>query len=256
VYAMIKVLAIGNSFSQDAVEHLHAIAQAGSVEMTVGNLYIGGCPLSLHWENAQTDAKAYEFSKTGQPVRMSSIREAIEGDHWDYITLQQVSHYSGMPETYQPYLTNLFKYVKNLAPHAELLIHQTWAYEIDSTHEGFTNYKNDQSVMFKALKDTYCRFAEALGVRLIPCGEAMQLARAAAPFDYANGGRSLCRDGFHASLSSGRYLLGAVWFEVLTGKSILDNPYVPAAAGEDPEPGVKEMAVLKNSAHQAVLLYR
>lgn len=254
--AMIKVLAIGNSFSQDAVEHLHAIAQAGGVEMTVGNLYIGGCPLSLHWDNARTNAKVYEFSKTGQPMRMSSIQEAIEGDYWDYITLQQASHDSGIPETYEPYLTNLFEYIKSLAPQVEQLMHQTWAYEIDSTHEGFAKYNNDQSVMFKALKDTYCHFADSLGIRLIPCGEAMQLARAAAPFDYAKGGRSLCRDGFHASLSLGRYLLGAVWFEVLTGESILDNPYVPDAIGEDSKPSEIEMAVLKDSAHQAVLLYK
>lgn len=253
---MVKVLAIGNSFSQDAVEHLHAIAKAGGVEMIVGNLYIGGCPLSLHWENVQTDAKAYEFTKTGQPVRMSSIREAIEGDNWDYVTLQQVSHDSGIPETYEPYLTNLYQYVKGLAPQAAILIHQTWAYEIDSTHEGFAKYRNDQSVMFHALKDTYNHYAKALGVRLIPCGEAMQLARATAPFDYANGGRSLCRDGFHASLSSGRYLLGAVWYEVLTGKSILDNPFIPEAIGDDPRPSEEEMAVLKNCAHQAVRMYK
>ena len=31
---------------------------------------------------------------------------------------------------------------------------------------------------------------------------------------------SLCRDGFHMSLVYGRYLLGAVWYETLTGQSV------------------------------------
>ena len=45
-------------------------------------------------------------------------------------------------------------------------------------------------------------------------------------FDNENGGKSLCApDLHHASAPHGQYLLGAVWYEKLTGKSILENPY-------------------------------
>ena len=51
---MIKILAIGNSFSQDATHYLHQIAAADHVDMKVVNLYIGGCPLTKHAENLKT----------------------------------------------------------------------------------------------------------------------------------------------------------------------------------------------------------
>ena len=42
----IKVLAIGNSFSQDAVEqYLHELGEAEGITMIIGNMFIGGCSL-------------------------------------------------------------------------------------------------------------------------------------------------------------------------------------------------------------------
>lgn len=252
---MIKVLAIGNSFSEDALEHLHGIAKAGGVDMITGNLYIGGCSLETHWNNACTDAKAYDFYKTGEASKPASIREVLEGEKWDYVTMQQASHYSGMQDTYYPYINFLSDYVKTYAPQAEQIIHQTWAYEIDSDHPCFKHYLNDQKIMFSAIKDAYNKASEKLGLRLIPCGEAMQKARIKSFFDYKNGGKSLCRDGFHASLIHGRYLLAAVWYEVLTGKSILENTYLPEENCQDLALLNREIAVLKRCAHEAILLY-
>jgi hypothetical protein len=252
---MIKVLAIGNSFSQDAVAHLPGIAQAGDVDMLIGNLYIGGCSLETHWNNASMDAKAYEFYKTGEDVKKASIKDALQCEKWDYVTMQQASHDSGRQNTYYPYINFLSDYVKTYAPQAEQLIHQTWAYEIDSSHPGFTHYDNNQKVMFSALIDAYNLASNTLGLRIIPSGEAMQKARTTNPFNYSNGGKTLCRDGFHATLTLGRYLLGAVWYEVLTGKSILDNLYVPVVSETDTVPTDEEMNILKQCAHEAVLLY-
>ena len=39
---MLKVLAIGNSFSQNAMTYLHQIARAAGVDLQCVNLYIGG----------------------------------------------------------------------------------------------------------------------------------------------------------------------------------------------------------------------
>ena len=38
-----KLLAVGNSFSQDACTFLHQTAQAQGLDLEVTNLYIGGC---------------------------------------------------------------------------------------------------------------------------------------------------------------------------------------------------------------------
>ena len=102
---MMKILAIGNSFSQDAVSYLHQIAAAGGTDVKVVNLYIGGCPLITHWENVEQDAKQYIYERNGaSEERMVSIREALEEEAWDIVTLQQASAFSGRFDTYEPYL--------------------------------------------------------------------------------------------------------------------------------------------------------
>ena len=52
---MVRILAIGNSFSQDATHYLHQIAASDNVEMKVVNLYIGGCSLEQHWRQPGTE---------------------------------------------------------------------------------------------------------------------------------------------------------------------------------------------------------
>ena len=44
-----KVLAIGNSFSIDAMQYLYGLAKdTGYTDIVLGNLYIGGCTLQTH----------------------------------------------------------------------------------------------------------------------------------------------------------------------------------------------------------------
>ena len=46
---VIKVLAIGNSFSEDAVEqYLYELAAAQGDSLVIGNAYIGGCSIDRH----------------------------------------------------------------------------------------------------------------------------------------------------------------------------------------------------------------
>ena len=48
----IKILAVGNSFSVDAMQYLwNVMNSAGYTDITLGNLYIGGCSLDTHWSN-------------------------------------------------------------------------------------------------------------------------------------------------------------------------------------------------------------
>ena len=59
---VIKILTIGNSFSEDAVEqHLHDIAKADGVKVIIGNMYIGGCSLERHLNNAKDNKAAYKY---------------------------------------------------------------------------------------------------------------------------------------------------------------------------------------------------
>ena len=224
---MIKILAIGNSFSQDATAYLHDIATAGNIETKIGNLCIGGCSLSKHMENAQSDAQSYGYEINGADMeRKISIREALLEDDWDFVAMQQASHDSGLEDSYFPHITQLSDYVKQYAPNAKQFIHQTWAYEIDSPHPAFEQYQNDQLCMYAALKSAYEKAASAIGADIIPCGDVIQELRKQKPFDYANGGISLCCDGFHMNKIYGRYAIAATWFERILKGAILENNFM------------------------------
>ena len=55
----LKVLAIGNSFSVDAVTHLRGLmTAAGMKSFVIGNMVIGGCSLDKHWGYAQSGEAA------------------------------------------------------------------------------------------------------------------------------------------------------------------------------------------------------
>ncbi|MBO5111131.1 MAG: DUF4886 domain-containing protein [Clostridia bacterium] len=237
-----KVLAIGNSFSQDAFFYLHKIAEGAGMDLTCLGLYIGGCPLSRHAENIKTGADAYLYQKNGDEsdFRSISVADALAECDWDVVSLQQVSHDSGLYETYLPYLDEVADFVRAKCPGAKLVIHQTWAYEIDSQHGGFANYDRDQGKMYNCLVAAYDKAAERLNATIIPVGTVIQTLRTTPAFDYANGGLSLCRDGFHLSIPQGRYAAGLTWFATLTGKSALTSAFVPEGVSEEQADWIKK----------------
>lgn len=249
---MLKILAIGNSFSQDATAYLYDIAKADKLEIKVVNLYIGGCSLETHWKNIEADAAAYDYELNGQHTdRKISIKEALQEEGWDYVTLQQVSNTSGQLESYYPYIKLVSAYVRQHAPAAMQLLHQTWAYEIDSDHGAFINYHNNQQEMYLALTHAYGEVAKDLSISIIPCGKVIQQLRTSPVFDYANGGISLCRDGFHMNLVYGRYAVAAVWYEVILKRNIQGNSFLlPAIDGI--AAGDAEMKLIKETVHNVV----
>ena len=105
----VKVLAIGNSFSADAVEEfLDGLSTEGGTEITVANAFIGGCSLEKHWENIEKDLPMYSYRKIAgskKTISKRTLLQCIQDEKWDYITFQQVSTLSGVLSSYFPYLT-------------------------------------------------------------------------------------------------------------------------------------------------------
>ena len=108
---MLHVLSIGNSFSDDAQRYLHDLSLAEGTEIDCVNLYIGGCPLKVHWENVVNDATAYAYMHNGRMIHCqdddeqlvrANILQTLTSREWDVITLQQASHDSGDYATSQP----------------------------------------------------------------------------------------------------------------------------------------------------------
>ena len=244
----IRILAIGNSFSEDAIEqNLYELAEAEGISVVIGNCYIGGCSLATHLKNATNDNPAYDYRKiengTKTNRKKTSLAEAIADEKWDYISLQQVSSNSGQYETFEESLPGLVDYVKAYATNRKmkLMLHQTWAYAKNSTHTAFPNYDNDQGKMYESLVDAVDRAADLVGIDIIiPSGTAIQNGRTSCIGDHFN------RDGYHLETTYGRYTAACTWFEKIFKKNVTRNSYSPG--GVD----VYKVEIAQYAAHAAV----
>jgi hypothetical protein len=215
-----QVLAIGNSFSQDATAYLKKISEFGKGDITVVNLVIGGCSLSRHYRNMLSGEKAYSMEFNGQATGFYvSLDEALLSRDWDVVTIQQASHFSFKEESYQPYLDSLADYIRECCPQAKLYLHETWAYEEGSERLFKVAKYETRNAMYNDLHAAYLKAAEDIKADgFIPSGTLMQKL-------IENGVTRLHRDSFHASYDIGRYALALLWFKKLTGKSVLDNGF-------------------------------
>lgn len=237
----IKILAIGNSFSVDAMEYVYQIAKAAGVENVVlGNLYISGCDLETHLANAIANEVKYAYYKNTEGSWSStkvSFETGLTDEDWDVITMQQASHVSGVDSAFENTLTSFVDIVeeKKTNPDARLMWHMTWAYQKNSTHSGFAYYDKDQTKMYNLIVEmvkTHVK-AEKRISGIIPSGTAIQNARTSFTGD------TLTRDGYHLSYTLGRYIAGLCYFSAITGVDISDITYSPYV---DVTPEVMEMA--------------
>ncbi len=226
----IKLLTIGNSFSEDAVEnYLYDLAKANGDTIVIGNMYIGGCSLERHYKNSQTNSTDYEYRKItadGKTTKTPgfTLKEAFDDEQWDYVSFQQVSVNSGIYDTYFPYIDSLVVFAKKSIqnPGLKTILHVTWAYAQDAAHSGFVNYGRDQMRMFNAIVETTQRVAKKIGTDMIvPAGTAIQNGRTSSLGD------TFCRDGYHLELTYGRYTAACTWFEKLFGISAIGSKYFP-----------------------------
>lgn len=230
----LRILAIGNSFSVNAVEqNLHTIAEKQGYCAIIGNLYIGGCSLERHDNNAKADAPAYSYRKINcygvKTVEGGmSISRALADEKWDVVTFQQASHFSGLQETYEPFLSELYAYVKErVSPDTRFCWHQTWAYAADSGHKAFPNYDRDQDKMYSMIMAASAKACKDYGLTIIPCGTAIQNGRGTYIGDKFNIG-----DGFHLN-ELGCYTAACTWFQVLFGESVVGNSFRPQFVSEE-----------------------
>lgn len=245
----IKVLAIGNSFSDDAIEHyLHQIGIANGDTLIIGNLAIGGASLEMHYNNSLQDAPAYSYRKIVNGNRTvkgeSTLEYGIKDEKWDYISLQQVSQNAGLYDTFFPYLPHLIDYVKTHStnPNMKLIWHMTWAYAQNTTHSGFTNYGKSQLEMYEAIVKTSNKIGTEFPISIIiPAGTAIQNARTSSLGD------TMCSDGFHLEPTYGRYTAACTWYETLTGNCVVGNAYKPDTISDF------KAFVAQLSAHMAIV---
>jgi hypothetical protein len=284
----IRLLTIGNSFADNALTYLEALAtSAGSVRFEVGRANLGGCSLEKHWNLAvytekHPEYKTYRLGAAADgEMREANLQEILPSAPWDYVTLQQVSHKSWRRETFQPYLGLLHELVRRQAPQARILLHQTWAYRTDTPF--LPQNSLTQELMFERIRAAYAHFAAELDCGVLPSGEAVQQARRAPGrtftwpepgFDYQHAEapalpkqeHSLAA-GWHWAINNspegipemrldanhlngrGCYLTGCVWFECLTGLDVRSVAFRPD------EIDAETATFLRATAHDVCLRY-
>ena len=267
LFLLIRILCIGNSFSWDAVEQeLVPLCAKKNIEVEIHNLYYGGCSLEQHAQFLLWDTAVYSHrvcttpnSLTANPLTHNprvikdtiSLRQALRDGHYDYISLQQASHDSGIRDTYEPWLSLLIDTVCAYQPDAQLCWMQTWAYSQDATHPAFPRYHNSQLEMWDSIQACTDYVQQMVNGKwsngkliFVPCGLAIQLAR------QTKLGDTLCRDGYHLNYVYGRYTAACVWYEFLTGKDVRRNRYRNAQMTRT------QQRLTQKVAHQAMKKYR
>ena len=226
----IRLLTIGNSFSQDAVEqYLYELANEVGIHLIIGNAYKGGQSLEQHWTDLRQEHDVYEYRKVLNGIRYNTqhalLPPIITDEPWDFISFQQASHYSGLTTTYEPFLSHLVQYTDSIKTHQDVRYgwHMTWAYSKDSNHGGFANYSRSQEVMYDSIRYAV-QWTQILHPEFsftVPCGTAIQNARTT----YL--GDNLDRDGYHLDYKIGRYTAACTWLETITGISPVGLNYKP-----------------------------
>ncbi|MGC4032755.1 MAG: DUF4886 domain-containing protein [Tepidisphaeraceae bacterium] len=273
----VRVLAIGNSFSGNALKYLPQLAEAGGHRLVAVNAYIGGASFERHMK-AVAAFEADPNDKAGRPYKitgddgkpkMVSLRELLQSQPWEFVTLQQSSPLSYKPESYQPCADQLVAYVHQFAPQAKLLLHQTWAYRVD--HDLFKHGDFTQQQMYQRITAGYQSLATHIGAAgVIPAGTAIQNMREdprwIESIEYTDpktlkkpdqishslnadyywgtlpGGRSgFVTDRFHLS-PAGCLIAGAVWYEFFFHDDVRQNAFVPKDVPADEAVWFKEIA--------------
>src|SRR5699024_2683588 len=155
---------------------------------------------------------------------------------------QQVSHETGLYNTYINPFPKLYDYVKKhaLSTDVKMMFHQIWAYQQSSTHPGFANYDNDQMTMYNAIVDAVWKAAELRDLDIIvPSGTAIQNGRATLLGDHFN------RDGYHLN-ALGQFTASCTWLEAVLGVSAVGNTFRPEGLTE------QEVEIAQHAAHAAV----
>lgn len=273
----INLLMIGNSYCYYYVEELYGLAAAAGIKLRVCNFYYDGCMIEKHYNMWKAGDQLCRYYETFGPEREGTFNVGLEWclaqRDWDVISLQMGSR--TMRKTAEQavedtrfYRGELYAYLRERFPEAELFFHQAWTFEIGhKKKDGFEMKDLAQQLAYtanhRAMATAICREDR---VRRVNTGDAWELYRAEC--DQLGMAHNLCArlgkakgddphggDGTHdGDIGGGQLLNACVWYEVLTGRDCRENPYVPVYERDGVTYHLNETMVrmLKEAAHKAV----
>jgi hypothetical protein len=87
----VKVLAVGNSFSANALRYFSDIVKASGNKTVAMNAMIGGCDMERHMRHADAFEKNPEDTEGHPYPGKKSLKELLTAEKWDFVTIQQAS---------------------------------------------------------------------------------------------------------------------------------------------------------------------
>ncbi len=225
----LKVLSVGNSFARNATKVLYQIAKnEGVEEIVLGNLHIGGCPISRHYQLSQSGAAEYAYYKnttgTWEKTENVAMMTALLDEDWDYITITSTPGQEGDPKFYEGCLDGLIAFLRanKTNPEAQIGYHMTWAFPTNSQSSVMKLHGHDRRRMFEAITDTtQNHIMEKYDLDfLLASGTAIENARSVMGEVFTKD------DGYHMN-TYGEYVTGYMYFAAITGKPLTELKFKP-----------------------------
>lgn len=209
----LKVLAIGNSFTDDPTAYLDDLVISSGIDRSKLCLYVG----VIGGSSLQTWAEKYNSNETVEVTRKvglasvgttSGTLKQIFSQDWDVVVLNQLSSLAINYGSLNPYLKSIRSFIRQDCINQKVCIawQSVWSYYKDYTDipKGIIGWSNLCQVTKEQINKD--------GVDIIiPTGTAIQNARGSS----LNTAHDITRDGHHLAFGIGRYIAACTWFQIL-----------------------------------------
>ena len=209
----LKVLAIGNSFTDDPTAYLDDLVISSGIDRSKLCLYVG----VIGGSSLQTWAEKYNSNETVDIARkvglasvstVSGTLKQIFSQDWDIVVLNQLSSLAINYGSLNPYLKSIRSFIRQDCTNQKVCIawQSVWSYYKDYTDspKGIIGWSNLCSVTKEQINK------DGIDI-IIPTGTAIQNARGSS----LNTAHDITRDGHHLAFGVGRYVAACTWFQVL-----------------------------------------
>ena len=202
----LRILAIGNSFTTDAMTYIDTIVMASGIDtgrLCLYDVCKGGASFDT-WIETFHDKSAVNLNRITGGVTMASqgTLSQLLNQPWDVIVVQQVSDLSYVWSSY----TSLRQYVELITtacPNKSVCL----AFQLTWSHTA-----SEMPYVMQGNVACCQKMAQRYGIDvIIPTGTAIQLARGTQLNDDAY----MTRDNWHLNTGMACYIASCTWFEAL-----------------------------------------
>lgn len=174
----LKILGIGNSILTNATKMLPDLVSQAGHELVYFRFSPSGRSLHDHYRSAmlgEANPKDPKIMFAMYENQKLTLKELLQAQKWDFVTIQQSPPDSWRINTYRPHARDLHDFIKKYAPQAEVVFHQTWAWKPDFDRMDMD--KSPPGFMYQEVTKNYHTIAKEIGIsKIIPVADAYQLA--------------------------------------------------------------------------------